>query len=114
MAREFTDEQKKAWKEHVKEREDQAKEQIHDLARSFRDTPEQIQEFLTFGAKFYQYSARNTMLIYKQNRGATYVQSFKNWKDMGHPVKRGEHGINIPVSYTHLDVYQRQRCLKAL
>lgn len=59
MAREFTDEQKKAWKEHVKEREDQAKEQIHDLARSFRDTPEQIQEFLTFGAKFYQYSARN-------------------------------------------------------
>lgn len=60
MAREFTDEQKKAWKEHVKEREDQAKEQIHDLARSFRDTPEQIQEFLTFGAKFYQYSARNT------------------------------------------------------
>lgn len=97
MAREFTDEQKKAWKEHVKEREDQAKEQIHDLARSFRDTPEQIQEFLTFGAKFYQYSARNTMLIYKQNRGATYVQSFKNWKDMGHPVKRGEHGINILV-----------------
>lgn len=69
MAREFTDEQKKAWKEQMKEREDQAKEQIHDLARSFRDTPEQIQEFLTFGAKFYQYSARNTMLIYKQNRG---------------------------------------------
>lgn len=97
MAREFTDKQKKAWKEQMQEREDQAKEQIHDLARSFRDTPEQIQEFLTFGAKFYQYSARNTMLIYKQNRGATYVQSFKNWKDMGHPVKRGEHGINILV-----------------
>lgn len=97
MAREFTDEQKKAWKEQMKEREDQAKEQIHDLARSFRDTPEQIQEFLTFGAKFYQYSARNTMLIYKQNRGATFVQSFKNWKDMGHPVKRGEHGLNILV-----------------
>lgn len=77
MAREFTDEQKKAWKEQMKEREDQAKEQIHDLARSFRDTPEQIQEFLTFEAKFYQYSARNTMLIYKQNRGATFVQSFK-------------------------------------
>lgn len=35
MAREFTDEQKKAWKEQMKEREDQAKEQIHDLARSF-------------------------------------------------------------------------------
>ena len=27
MAREFTDEQKKAWKEQMKEREDQAKEQ---------------------------------------------------------------------------------------
>ena len=49
MAREFTDKQKKAWKEQMKEREDQAKEQIHDLARSFRDTPEQIQEFLTMG-----------------------------------------------------------------
>ena len=47
MAREFTDKQKKAWKEQMQEREDQAKEQIHDLARSFRDTPEQIQEFLT-------------------------------------------------------------------
>ena len=73
------------------------KERIHDLAKILSGHSRTDSRVLDFGAKFYQYSARNTMLIYKQNRGATFVQSFKNWKDMGHPVKRGEHGLNILV-----------------
>ena len=32
----------------------------------------------------------------------------------GFPLKLGEHNTNIPVSYTHLDVYKRQGALDNL
>lgn len=80
---------------------------VLDLAESFKQNPQDIAEYLKFTSRFYNYSSRNTMLIYMQNMGAMYCNSFKGFKDMGYSVKRGEHGMKILVptikTYLHTD-----------
>ena len=51
--------------------------------------------FLSFSSKFYNYSARNTLLIYAQNPQASYVKGFKAWNQLGRYVKKGAKGIAI-------------------
>lgn len=101
-----TKEQKEQWQETLKAKEKQARESIDLIARNFRERPEVIMEYLQFSENFYQYSPRNTMLIYAQNEFASFVQSFKAWKDAGYPVKKGETGLNIfvPVKTTLLQI----------
>lgn len=105
-----TKEQKKVWIEKAKEKQKFAREQVETIAKEFRTNPEVITEYLQFGSKFYQYSPKNTMLIYAQNPGATYVQSFKAWKDEGFPVKKGEHGlaVYVPVKTTLLKINENE------
>ncbi|MBD5558885.1 MAG: ImmA/IrrE family metallo-endopeptidase [Clostridia bacterium] len=53
-------------------------------------------KYLKTVAKFYQYSARNALLITMQNPDATAVASYMDWKIKFHRhVKPGEHGIRI-------------------
>lgn len=51
--------------------------------------------FLSFSSKFYNYSARNTLLIYAQNPQASYVKGYKAWNQLGRYVKKGAKGIVI-------------------
>lgn len=51
--------------------------------------------FLSFSSKFYDYSARNTLLIYAQNPQASYVKGYKAWNQLGRYVKKGAKGIAI-------------------
>jgi len=104
--RKLTEEQKEKWKEKAYLQESQMKEMIQELASSWQEKPETIAEMFAFGSKMYRYSVRNTMLIYKQNPYATYVQSFKAWKDMGVSVKKGERGykVYVPVKATLLKI----------
>ena len=46
------------------------------------------------------------MLIHSQNPGATFVQSYKAWKDMGYPVRRQGKSmtISVPVKTTYLKI----------
>ncbi|PFQ29752.1 LPD25 domain-containing protein [Bacillus cereus] len=60
-------------------------------------TPEDMKEYLTFMAKFYQYSPSNISLIQSQFQGASAVGSFSFWKEKGFGVKKGEKGIQILV-----------------
>ena len=101
-----TENQKKEWREQAKIKEREARDRITEIARSFREDPESIQRFLTFSSNFYRYSPRNNMLIYSQNPFATFVQSFKGWKDDGYSVKKGEQGLDVlvPVKTTLLKV----------
>lgn len=105
-----TKEQKQEWIEKAKEKQKSAREQVEKIAKEFRSDPESITEYLQFGSRFYQYSPKNTMLIYAQNPGATYVQSFKAWKDEGYPVKKGEHGLSVyvPVKTTLLKIDENE------
>lgn len=97
---------KSKWKEAAKENQEKAKEMIHSLASNYTENPEMIAELLEFGSKFYTYSLNNMELIFSQNKGATFVQSYEAWKKMDTHVQRGEKGIKIfvPVKVTMLEV----------
>ena len=94
-------------KQNAKEKSDKAWEQIRSLVESFEHSPEQIAEYLSFASRFaYQYSVRNTQLIFMQNRGAAFCQSYDKWKKDGYHVLKGQHGMNlfVPAKCTYLDI----------
>ncbi|WP_150541527.1 pentapeptide repeat-containing protein [Clostridium perfringens] len=59
--------------------------------------PNDLKEYLSFMAKFHNYSYRNSILIEEQFRGAVAVGSFAFWKKKGYSVNKGEKGIKILV-----------------
>ncbi|WP_283700863.1 pentapeptide repeat-containing protein [Clostridium perfringens] len=71
----------------------QADEKIDKVFRS----PNDLKEYLSFMAKFHNYSYKNSILIEKQFRGAVAVGSFAFWKEKGYSVNKGEKGIKILV-----------------
>ncbi|HAT4093261.1 TPA: ImmA/IrrE family metallo-endopeptidase [Clostridium perfringens] len=60
-------------------------------------SPNDLKEYLSFMAKFHNYSYRNSILIEEQFRGAIAVGSFAFWKEKGYSVNKGEKGIKILV-----------------
>ncbi|VYT33147.1 Uncharacterised protein [Tyzzerella nexilis] len=102
--------QKQEWEKKAKENENAAYEMIKGIAEGYKKNPEQLVEYFQFASKFYKYSPNNVALIYAQNEGATFVQSYKEWKDMGTPVKRGATGLKIlvPVKVTYLKIGENQ------
>ncbi|WP_283689701.1 pentapeptide repeat-containing protein [Clostridium perfringens] len=60
-------------------------------------SPNDLKEYLSFMAKFHNYSYRNSILIETQFRGAIAVGSFAFWKEKGYLVNKGEKGIKILV-----------------
>lgn len=81
----------------AKEKTDELKNKVLDLAKNFENSPETLAEYLKFQKNFHQYSARNTMLIFKQNPDAFFCNSYKAFKDKGYSVKKGEHGMKVLV-----------------
>lgn len=59
------------------------------------DTDEDWLSFLAFQAKFYHYSYANTILIYSQNREASYVCGYRAWNKLGRHVRKGANGIMV-------------------
>lgn len=89
-------------KTNVKTTEKELRKQILDIMENHTKSPDEMIEFLKFQSRFYQYSARNCLLIYMQNMGAELCQSFKAWTKEevnGKPVKilKGQHGMKILV-----------------
>ena len=100
---------KKDWAEKAKfskEREEEIVSKLKDMAENYEENPEMLADLIAFGSKFYNYSPKNTTLIYMQNQGATYVQSFQKWKEMGVSVNKGAKGIKVwvPVEVTVLQI----------
>lgn len=81
----------------------EATQQIKDLAVNWKESPENIAEYLAFSSRLHTYSARNTMLIYKANPNTLFPAAYKTWESMGYHVRKNEHGISIsvyaPVTY---------------
>lgn len=71
----------------------------NEILTSYEKDPKRLAEFLAFRAKheLYQYSPRNTLLIYNQNPGAVIVNSYNSWKGQGYHVSRGQKGLKILV-----------------
>lgn len=99
---------KQEYRKAAQEKERQAFERIDEMAGTFRVNPESIAEFLEFGSRFYHYSPRNTMLMQKQNPGATYVDSYAGWKEKNAHVLKGSKALQIlvPVNVTYLETEQ--------
>lgn len=75
---------------------DKMNKQINDLTKEFKQNPELIKDYSQFSARFYQFSPRNISLIYAQNRGATFVASYGDWKNkFGYNVKRNSKAMYI-------------------
>ena len=47
------------------------------------NTDKDWMEFLTFQSRFYSYSFRNTIRIYRQKPGATFVKGLNAWNQRG-------------------------------
>lgn len=85
------------WTEQAKKNQEEAKQQIVSMAKEMYNDPELVSEYLQFGARFYKYSPKNVLMILGQNKNATYVQSFEQWKKDGYSVLKGEHGVKVWV-----------------
>lgn len=92
------------WKKDAIENQKAVRDMIHNIGMNYNHNPEQIAELLEFGSRFYKYSISNVELIYSQNKGATYLQSFEKWKEMDVSVMKGQKGLKIfvPVMSTSL------------
>ena len=74
------------------------KENINDKIKDFLENSQELKDFIEFRRKnFYNYSVRNNILIYKQDKTATMVASFKRWKELGYNIKKGAKAIQILV-----------------
>ena len=104
MSYKVSENKKAEWKEQAKENQNQARELILSVSKSYTENPEKMAEVLEFASRFYQYSLHNMQLIYAQNNHAAFVQSFDAWKKMDAHVKKGEKGMKIwvPVKLTIL------------
>lgn len=74
----------------------QASKELLQITETFKENPDQIAEYLSFSAQFTQYSARNKLLIYHQNKYATFVAPFSRWKhEFDCSVNKGAKSIKI-------------------
>lgn len=71
---------------------------IDEKIEGFLQNSEELKRFIAFRKNnFYDYSIRNTILIYKQNPNATLVAGLKKWNELGYKVKKGSRAISILV-----------------
>lgn len=88
-------------KEEIKELSplQKAIETSNEILDSYEKNPQKIADFLAFRARhnLYNYSVRNTVLIYNQNPGAMLTGSYQKWKEQGYHVLKGQKGLKILV-----------------
>ena len=77
----------------VQELSQEAKNKVEEYAQD----SEGIRAYLEFMSKFYQYSPRNNALIKESFEGALAVKGFKQWKEEGFSVRKGEKAIEILI-----------------
>lgn len=87
--------------QEIKNLSEKALEEI----KKYTTSPEHLLEYAEFLSRFHSYSLNNMSLIQNQFRGAIAVASFKDWKDKGYSVNKGEKGIDI-LSYAPITLFK--------
>lgn len=95
-----TPEQLEKYKKQVEETKELSKTAIRDIFDNYRTDQDKMIEYFLFSSRFYNYSPRNTAMIFQQNPHATFVQSSASWIKMGAYPKKGTHGASILVPQT--------------
>ncbi len=74
------------------------KNEINEKIEDFLQNSGELKKFIEFRKhNFYDYSIRNTILIYKQNPNATLVAEMKKWNELGYRVKKCSKAISILI-----------------
>ncbi len=96
---------KSEYTKQAEERKNELNNRVLECAKNFSESPESMMEYLKFQSNFYQYSAKNTILIQMQNPAARFCGSFKSFKDKGYSVKKEESSMKIfvPTHKTFLE-----------
>lgn len=82
----------------INEKMTMLKNGIDEKIEDFLQNSEELKKFILFRNKnFYDYSIRNTILIYKQNPNASLVAGIRKWNELGYKVKKGSKAISILV-----------------
>ncbi len=80
---------------------------IEEINNTFRSSSKEYLELLRFQSRFYNYSNRNTKLIYSQNQNAMFVGSYKKWQELGYNILKGQKGIKVlipaPIKYINVN-----------
>ncbi|UUV17570.1 ArdC family protein [Fusobacteria bacterium ZRK30] len=85
-------------REFFKKQMDELKRNIEDKIQNFMSDSEELKKFISFRRKhFYSYSLNNTLLIYRQMPGATFVTGYKKWQELGYTVKKGAKALAIMI-----------------
>lgn len=89
------------------ELKEELSKKVTEIGQSFKHSPEQLEEYISFASRFRQYSHKNLMMIYAQRPFASFIASASAWfkglpNDKGEPlsnqpiyIKKGEKAINI-------------------
>lgn len=74
-----------------KEKLENLKFNLENGIKEFLENSNELKKFLNFCKEnFRKYSIKNRLLIYSQNKSATFIAGFKKWKELGYVVKKGE------------------------
>lgn len=68
---------------------------MNESIKNYKRDPQQELELLKYIGQFPKYSIRNTALIQSQYEGAWGVASYKQFKEQGYQVQRGEKALRI-------------------
>lgn len=82
---------------------------LKEICENYKTDPQKILEFMQFKSRFYEYSLKNTIMIFDQRPGATFVQSFDKWNKMNTRINKGEHGIKIFVPVHKRFIYHPEK-----
>lgn len=82
---------------------EELQKRIEEINITFKSNSSEYLELLRFQSRFYNYSSRNTKLIYSQNSNVMFVGSYKKWQELGYNVLKGQKGIKVliptPIKY---------------
>lgn len=100
----YTSQEKKKWQKAQEDKLNLVTSRIQESIHHYEKNPDQIVELLAFGSHFTQYDCQNKMLIASQNKHATFVQSYHEWKESGYDVVNTEDklAILVPVNLTYI------------
>ena len=97
-------ESKQDWAARRKQERDAVYTMVDTTTERMASNGEVFQDYLDVQARFDRYSVRNAILITAQNKDATKLASFDDWKADNISIKKGEKGISIMVP----DEYRRK------
>lgn len=97
-------ESKQDWAARRKQERDAVYALVDTTTERMAANGEVFQDYLDVQARFDRYSVRNAILITAQNKDATKLASFDDWKGDNISINKGEKGISIMVP----DEYRRK------